>query len=118
MSHFSTCKTQVRNIQLAREVCSKMGWTMTLEEEHVNGWSQEKLTNVWVIRDGNGKVKGCVDQAGNVIHDSYYMGREINGYLQQYAATHLKNQAALDGGMVMSETINQRGELELVLQYA
>lgn len=117
MSHFARLKTQFKNRSLVNQVCRQMGWTAQIEAEHVNGWSQEKLENVLVLRDANKKVMGCIDAAGNVIHDSYYMGTNIYGFAQNYAATHLKNTVALEGGQFLSQTTNAKGEMVIELEF-
>lgn len=117
MSHFSKLRVQVKDAHVAHKVAEKMGWTIKMEDKHVNGWSRETITNCSVYRDGQGKVKMVVDANGDVIHDAFYMGREANQFLCEYSEDFIRSMASREGAMVRDMGIDNQGNRVLEVAY-
>ena len=118
MSHFSKLKVQIKDDDLAKKTAKEFGWTIQREEKHINPWSKDTITNCQVLRDGTGSVKMVIAQNGDVIHDSYYMGREANKFLCSYSEAFIRREAHREGAMVSHRGVDAQGNTVLEVVYA
>lgn len=120
MSHFSKLKVQMKDRKLGGEVAARFGWTMETVAEYRNPWkdANESVKNCTLLKDSCGKVRMVVDAGGNVIHDSWSMGKEAFAFLRDYSEAFIRKAAASEGAMVTSKGTDAQGNLVLELEYA
>ena len=120
MSHFSTLKVQVKKEAYAHEVAQKMGLTFEKVAEFKNPFTfaNESVKDCTVYRDALGKPKLVVDKTGNVIHDTWSMGKDAFKFLQEYSELFIRKTAASEGATVVSKGVDENGCRVLEIEYA
>ena len=119
MSHFSKLSVQVKNMVLAKKVAEGRGWTVKKVDRFDNPWraAKEHVDNCHVF-SANGQTKLVVDSAGNVIHDAFSMGRDVNSFLQGYSEAYIRKMAAEEGARVVNKGVDANGSIVLEIEYA
>ena len=120
MSHFSTLKVCVKDKKMAAKVAQGRGWTVEHVDVYENPWklSGESVKNVDLYRSSNGQVMLAVDAKGNVIHDSWSMGRDAFRFLQDYSEEYINKTARVDGAIVKNLGVDADGTRVLEIEYA
>lgn len=116
MSHFTTVKMEMKNRAILERLARSRGWTVGQEAKHVNGWSKETVPNATVFKT-DGKYKLVLDAKGVPVVDAYYMGREYEKFIQDYAAEVIREQALSEGASVVTNGYDKNGNLLLEVQW-
>lgn len=117
MSHFSKLEIKMKRKDVLRKLASKFGWTQQDNITHVNGWSRETVANATVFFDNYGTAKLVLDAAGTPVVDPYYMGREYEKFLQEYAADLIMDQARSEGAVTNQLGFDKQGNMLLEVCY-
>jgi hypothetical protein len=118
VSHFTKLKVQLKDEKLYRKVAEKFGWSITREAVYENPfkYTREKVEDCQVFWK-NGKVKMVVDAESNVIHDSYFMGRDALEFLREYSEQYIRGVAANEGAVVNDLGVDATGSRVLEVAY-
>jgi len=116
MSHFTTVKMEMKNKAILERMARARSWTMAKEVKHVNGWSKETVPDATVFKAGD-KYKLVLDAKGVPVVDSYYMGRDYEKFIQDYAAEVIREQAMSEGASVVTNGYDKNGNLLLEVQW-
>ncbi len=123
MSHFTTIKTQIKDIEALKSACAELGLTV-LQNAEARGYYTNKIKGEFVIQ-----LKGPYDIAlQKELGGSYALTADLwnghveqevgNGYgklLQLYAVHKAMKEARRKGHMV-SRSQKQDGSIKLVIQ--
>ena len=122
MSHFTTIKTQIKDIQALRSSCHEMGFTL-LEKTSARGFLDNTQQGEYVI-----KLKGPYDIALNLQPDQTYglttdwwdghVAKEVGqdyGKLLQLYGVHKASIEARKKGYSVHRQQKQDGSIKLVL---
>jgi hypothetical protein len=117
MSHLSKCETKLTNKRRVNSLAKQRGWTIEEVDNYTNPYSREVVKKATVLRDKFG-VKMALNQQGEVFVDPYYMGKDYEEFMQDYATGHIKSAAFADGGVVTSQRVDQKtGDVLLEVEY-
>ena len=122
MSHFTTIKTQIKDIDALRSATTEIGLTL-LQNANARGYSENKIKGDFVIQ-----LKGPYDIALNRQPDSSYgitadlwaghVEKEVGtkyGRLLQLYAVHKATKEARKKGHFVSRSTKQDGSIKLVI---
>ena len=122
MSHFTTIKTQIKDIDALRSATTEIGLTL-LQNANARGYSEIKIKGDFVIQ-----LKGPYDIALNRQTDSSYgitadlwaghVEKEVGtkyGRLLQLYAVHKATKEARKKGHFVSRSTKQDGSIKLVI---
>ena len=122
MSHFTTIKTQIKDIEALRKACEEMGLKL-LQDTNARGFLNQKTKGEWVI-----KLKGPYDIAVNKQQDDTFglttdwwdghvekeVGKDYGKLLQLYGV-HKASIEARRKGYSVHRRPQQNGSIKLVL---
>jgi hypothetical protein len=122
MSHFTTIKTQIRDIEALRSACSELGLTL-LQNSAARGYSQNQIPGEYVIR-----LKGPYDVALNREDNASYglttdwweghvekeVGKNYGRLLQLYGVHKAMGEARRKGCLVQRRN-QSNGCIKLVI---
>jgi hypothetical protein len=125
MSHFTTIKTQIKDIEALRSACGEMGLPL-LQNADARGYSQQTTRGDYVVR-----LKGPYDIAVQRQKEGAYgftadlwaghvekeVGKNYGRLLQLYAV-HKATKEALKKGHFVSRSAKQDGSIKLVIAAA
>jgi hypothetical protein len=125
MSHFTTIKTQIKDIEAFRSACQEMGLSL-LQNSEARGYYENKTKGDYVIR-----LKGPYDIALNKQPDGSFgltadlwqghveqeVGRGYGKLLQLYGV-HKAIREARKKGHLVSRTAHQNGSIKLSISVA
>ena len=125
MSHFTTIKTQIKDIEALRSACGELGLAV-LPNAHARGYYENKIKGDYVIR-----LKGPYDIAANRQPEGAYgftadlwaghvekeVGKNYGRLLQLYAV-HKAIKEARKKGHFVSRSAKQDGSIKLVIAAA
>jgi len=125
MSHFTTIKTQIKDIEAFRSACGELGLTV-LQSANARGYYENKIKGDFVIQ-----LKGPYDIALNRQPDSSYgftadlwaghvekeVGKNYGRLLQLYAV-HKATKEARKKGHFVSRSAKKDGSIKLVIAAA
>ncbi len=123
MSHFTTIKTQIKDIEALKAACAEMGLSV-LQNTEARGYYENKIKGEFVIQ-----LKGPYDIAINKQPDGSYgltadlwnghveqeVGKNYGKLLQLYAV-HKAMKEARKKGHLVSRSQKQDGSIKLVIQ--
>jgi hypothetical protein len=122
MSHFTTIKTQIKDIDALRSACAELGLALEKDSE-ARGFYQNKIKGDYVIR-----LKGPYDVALNQQPDASfgltsdfwegYVEKEVGpkyGRLLQLYAVHKATHEARKRGHLARRSQQQDGSIKLVI---
>jgi len=122
MSHFTTIKTQIKDIQALRSACTEMGLSL-VQDAQARGYYENKTKGDYVI-----KLKGPYDIALNKQPDGSfgitsdlwegYVEKEVGknyGKLMQLYAVHKAIQEARKKGHLTRRSQQHDGSIKLVI---
>jgi len=122
MSHFTTIKTQIKDIAALRSACREIGLTV-LEQAEARGYSENKTRGDYVIQ-----LKGPYDVALNKQADDSYglttdwwdghVEKEVGpnyGKLLQLYGVHKASIEARNKGLSVLRRQKQDGSIKLIL---
>lgn len=122
MSHFTTIKTQIKDLDALRSASTELGLTL-LQNTEARGYAGNSLKGDYVLR-----LKGPYDIALNRQPDSSYgltadlwaghVEKEVGqnyGRLLQLYAVHKATKEARKKGHVVSRSLKQDGSIKLVI---
>lgn len=121
MSHFTTIKTQIKDIEALRSACKEMGLTL-LQNAEARGFAENKLKGDYVIQ-----LKGPYDVALNKEGDAYglttdwwsgHVEKEVGsnfGKLLQLYGVHKATMEARKKGLGVLRRAKQDGSIKLIL---
>ena len=125
MSHFTTIKTQIKDIEALRSACQEMGLSL-LQNAEARGYYENKIKGDYVIR-----LKGPYDIALNKQPDGSFgltadlwqghVENEIGqgyGKLLQLYGVHKVIREARKKGHLVSRTAHQNGSIKLSVSVA
>jgi len=125
MSHFTTIKTQIKDIEALRSACKEIGLTV-LEKAQARGYYENKIKGDFVIR-----LKGPYDIALNKQQDGSYglttdwwdghVEKEVGtnyGKLLQLYGVHKATIEARKKGLSVLRRQKQDGSIKLILMGA
>ena len=125
MSHFTTIKTQIKDIEALRAACQEIGLTV-LQNAEARGYSQNKLRGDYVL-----KLTGPYDVALNKQPDGSYglttdwwdghVEKEVGtnyGKLLQLYGVHKASIEAKKKGLTVLRRQQQNGGIKLILMGA
>ncbi len=123
MSHFTTIKTQIKDIEALKSACAEMGLTF-LQNAEARGYYTNKIKGEFVIQ-----LKGPYDIAlQKELGGSYALTADLwNGHVEQEAgkgygkllqmyAVHKAMKEARRKGHMVSRSQKQDGSIKLVIQ--
>ncbi len=123
MSHFTTIKTQIKDIEALRSACQEMGLTV-LQNAEARGYYTNKIKGDFVIQ-----LKGPYDIAlQKELGGSYALTADLwNGHVEQEVgqgygkllqlyAVHKAMKEARRKGHMVSRSQKQDGSIKLVIQ--
>jgi hypothetical protein len=117
MSHFTEIKARVLDMNAFHKVAFLRGLTTEQRQVYTNPYSGEVVKNATVVSK-NGKVLMVIGADGKVTLDSFYMGQEYKNILQEYVKETVLTSAALSGGWITEETVDEKtGDLILEVQF-
>jgi len=122
MSHFTTIKTEIKDIEALRAACEELGLTL-LQQSDARGYYQQTLKGDFVIR-----LKGPYDVALNQQADKSYaltadwwdghvereVGRNFGRLLQLYGV-HKASREAKRRGLTARRQPLENGAIKLVI---
>lgn len=122
MSHFTTIKTQVKDIEALRLASTELG-LLVLQNAHARGYNENRIKGDYVIR-----LKGPYDIAVQKQKDSSFgftsdlwaghveqeVGKNYGRLLQLYAV-HKATKEARKKGHFVSRSTKQDGSIKLVI---
>ena len=122
MSHFTTIKTQIKDIEALRKACEEMGLKL-LQNTNARGYLSQKTKGDWVV-----KLKGPYDIAVNKQPDNTFglttdwwdglvekeVGKDYGKLLQLYGVHKASIEARRKGYLVQRQQ-KQDGSIKLVL---
>ena len=125
MSHFTTIKTQIKDIEALRSACQEMGLSL-LQNSEARGYYENKIKGDYVIR-----LKGPYDIALNKQPDGSFgltadfwqghveseVGQGYDKLLQLYGV-HKAIREARKKGHLVSRTAHQNGSIKLSISVA
>jgi len=125
MSHFTTIKTQVKDIEALRSACNEMGLAL-LQNAEARGYYENKTKGEWVVR-----LKGPYDIAVNKQPDGSFgltadlwnghveqeVGQNYGKLLQLYGVCKAVNEARKRGHLVRRSQ-QQDGSIKLAISVA
>ena len=125
MSHFTTIKTQIKDIEALRSACQEMGLSL-LQNSEARGYYENKIKGDYVIR-----LKGPYDIALNKQPDGSFgltadlwqghveteVGQNYGKLLQLYGV-HKAIREARKKGHLVSRTAHQNGSIKLSISVA
>jgi len=125
MSHFTSIKTQIKDIDALRLASTELGLAL-LQNANARGYNENKIKGDYVIR-----LKGPYDIALNRLPDSSYgvtadlwaghvekeVGKSYGRLLQLYAV-HKATKEARKKGHFVSRSAKQDGSIKLVIAAA
>lgn len=121
MSHFTTIKTQIKDIEALRSACKEMGLTV-LEKAEARGFAQQTQRGDFVI-----KLNGPYDVALNREGDGYglttdwwdgHVEKEVGpnfGKLLQLYGVHKASMEARKKGLSVLRRAKADGSIKLIL---
>jgi hypothetical protein len=121
MSHFTTIKTQIKDIEALRSACKEMKLTV-LEKAEARGFAQQTIRGDYVIQ-----LKGPYDIAVNREGDAYglttdwwdgHVEKEVGpnfGKLLQLYGVHKASMEARKKGLSVLRRPKQDGSIKLIL---
>jgi len=125
MSHFTTIKTQIKDIEALRSACNEMGLTL-LENVEARGYYENKIKGEFVVR-----LKGHYDIALNKQPDDSFgltadlwqghVEQEVGqgyGKLLQLYGVHKAMREARKKGHLARRSQQQDGAIKLVIAVA
>jgi hypothetical protein len=125
MSHFTTIKTQIKDIEALRSACQEMGLTL-LQNTEARGYYENKTKGDYVIR-----LKGPYDIALNKQPDGSFgltadlwnghVENEVGqgyGKLLQLYGVHKAIREARKKGHLVSRSAHQNGSIKLSISVA
>lgn len=122
MSHFTTIKTQIKDIEALRQACGELGLTL-LQNTQARGYYENKIKGEYVI-----KLKGPYDIALNKQPDGSFgftadlwaghvekeVGRGYGRLLQLYGVYKATREAKRKG-LLVRRSQQQNGAIKLVI---
>ena len=122
MSHFTTIKTQIKDINALKSACAELGFPV-LQNAQARGYYENKIKGEYVLR-----LKGPYDIALNKQPDhSFGLTADLwNGYVEQEVgknygkllqlyAVHKAMQEARKKGHLVTRSQKQDGSIKLVI---
>jgi len=122
MSHFTSIKTQIKDIEAVRSACLELGLTL-LQNADARGYSNQTIKGEYVVR-----LKGPYDIALNKQPDGSfgftadlwagYVEQEVGknyGKLLQLYAVHKATREARKKGLLVTRSSKQDGSIKLVI---
>jgi len=122
MSHFTTIKTQIKDIEALRSACNEMGLTL-LQDAEARGYYENKIKGEFVVR-----LKGPYDIALNKQPDGSFgltadlwqghVEQEVGqgyGKLLQLYGVHKAMREARKKGHLVRRSQQQDGAIKLVI---
>ena len=118
MSHFSRLRTQIKKPAIANAICDRLGYTRESVQKYDNPWrlANESIKDCTLYKK-DGEVKFVVDKKGNVIHDDWSMGNDVQHFLREYSLEYIKRTAAAEGATVRSKGVDASGQIVLEVEY-
>lgn len=124
MSHFSTIKTQIRNLTSLQSALSDLGVDWKAGPHPVRGYKGQTQTAQVVIEQENGYDVGFAwnGQEYEMVADLQYwqqpltVNRFLSQVTQQYAMNTVLTETSQQGFQVAEQQKNQDGSIRLVLQ--
>ncbi len=118
MSHFSKLNVMVKKSAIANDVCKRLGYTKEHADVYENPWkyANESIKDCMLYKK-DGQVKFVVDNKGNVVHDSWSMGTDVDEFLREYSTEYIRRTAAADGAIVRNKGVDADGQIVLEVEY-
>ncbi|NJM57846.1 MAG: DUF1257 domain-containing protein [Synechococcales cyanobacterium RU_4_20] len=124
MSHFSTIKTQIRNLKSLQSALSELGIDWKAGPHPVRGYQGQTQTAQVVIEQENGYDVGFSwnGQSYELVSDLQYwqqpltVNRFLSQVTQRYALNTVLEETTQQGFQVAEQQKNQDGSIRLVLQ--
>ncbi len=124
MSHFSTIKTQIRNLTSLQSALSDLGVDWKAGPHPVRGYQGQTQSAQVVIEQDNGYDVGFAwnGQEYEMVADLQYwqqpltVNRFLSQVTQQYAMNTVLAETSQQGFQVAEQQKNQDGSIRLVLQ--
>ncbi len=122
MSHFTTVKTEIRDLETLKEALLELGYKDIVENDIVRGFMDNQTRADLVVKKKNGFDLGFKKSGNtyNLVADFYGTDENKNNFTksltQKYASCVIKNEAALTGFTIADEEVRQDGSIKIVLQ--
>ena len=119
MSHFSKLSVMIKKSSVAKSICDRLGYTREHVAQYDNLWKygNEHIKDCTLYKK-DGQVKFVVDAKGNVIHDSWSMGSDVNEFMREYSMEYIKRTAASEGATVRNKGVDADGQIVLEVEYS
>ena len=122
MSHFTTIKTEIRDLNMLKKALNSLSYKEIKENDIVRGYMGNKQNADLVIKNTNGYDIGFVNEAGvyNIVAD--FWGVKLNQdeftnkVVQRYSYEIIKDQSAIQGFSISEESVQKDGTIKIVVQ--
>ncbi|MGY2765836.1 DUF1257 domain-containing protein [Thermostichus sp. MS-CIW-34] len=120
MSHFTSIKVQFKNKEILKDVLVAQGHEV-LENTYVRGYQGNRTRADLVVRRSNGYDIGFRQQGDSLemVADFWGLGISAESFLapirQEYTRRQLLATAAEKGFTVESESVDEQGQIKIVL---
>lgn len=122
MSHFTTVKTQIKDLEILKETLKSMGYMELMENDVVRGYLGNRVKADLVVKMPNGYDIGFQKNEGvfHVVADFWGAAVKQEDFLreltQKYAYELVKKEALLQGFRIAEEVRLEDGTIKIVAQ--